>query len=691
MLAAPGGKIYAATGPNGQVWSVDAQGKGQKLFEGKDLCKNMQCLAASRNGAVYAGSDDKGLVVAIDPAKKTSRVLLTAPEKEVSAIVAAADGNVYVATSDSSKGGEAGGESAEPGPRPPQSMPTITITPGTISTKPTTKPAPDAAPASSPASAASGDGEEPSTAAGPTPGPGGATPPAASRGPHPAAPGGPSGETAAEGTLGLEGPGNAVYRIAPDGLVRPVIRRPVSIYAMIQQGDELLLGTGASGQIIAVKTSGDESTIAADTEASQITCLLTGEGGGVYFGSANKGSVGLMASQTAKTGTYVSKPIDAQQIAKWGTIRVRAEVPEKATLTVATRTGNLGEARDDTWSAWSAEIPVTGDFMRIASPAGRFMEYRLTFAAGNASPRATDIRVIYQVGNLAPEIASLTVTPSAAEEGGPGTPPSAGPSAPPGAPGGAKPAETAVPTVPQYFRAIVVQATDPNSDTLSYTFEYRPLGAKNWIKVADKLDKPQYTWDSRTVSDGTYEFRVTVSDLPSNPPALALTATKVSTPVVVNNTPPTVKELAAKVAGGVVSVSGLAASAGSRIASIYYSVDSATDWTMILPEGGICDSDKEKFSFEAQGPQGRLPPPDRQGHRLPGQYWIRNGDGGKTVARNMERSPYGSRRRAGAESGAVAVQPQLTASSRVVAIAWDCETCGRQRRPPRDRPELHKG
>ncbi len=155
-----------------------------------------------------------------------------------------------------------------------------------------------------------------------------------------------------------------------------------------------------------------------------------------------------------------------------------------------------------------------------------------------------------------------------------------------------------MPTVPQYFRAIVVQATDPNSDTLSYTFEYRPLGAKNWIKVADKLDKPQYTWDSRTVSDGTYEFRVTVSDLPSNPPALALTATKVSTPVVVNNTPPTVKELAAKVAGGVVSVSGLAASAGSRIASIYYSVDSATDWTMILPEGGICDSDKEKFSFE---------------------------------------------------------------------------------------------
>ncbi len=60
MLAAPGGKIYAATGPNGQVWSVDAQGKGQKLFEGKDLCKNMQCLAASRDGCATPGATTRG-------------------------------------------------------------------------------------------------------------------------------------------------------------------------------------------------------------------------------------------------------------------------------------------------------------------------------------------------------------------------------------------------------------------------------------------------------------------------------------------------------------------------------------------------------------------------------------------------------------------------------------------------------
>jgi sugar lactone lactonase YvrE len=597
MVAGPQGKLFAATGPKGQVWSIDAQGKGEKLFEAKDLAKNILCLAQGPDGTLYAGTDEHGLVVAIDPAKKTSRVLLSAPEKEISSIVPLADGNVYVATSDSAKAApETSGEAAEPGEHHgPQTMPTVNVMPNNAASKPAPKLAPVV---KTPASAAAEDGETNEPGEGPSavaPAKGGNSPAGSPpRGPHGAgAPQGGPGEAEGSGP-GLEGPGNAVYRIAPDGLVRPLIRRPVSIYAMLQQGDELLLATGPSGQIIAVKLSGDESTIVADTDASQITCLAPGEGGKVYFGTANKGSVGQMSSVFAKTGTFVSKTIDAQQIAKWGTICVRATVPEKAKLTLATRTGNLAEPKDNTWSAWSDEIPVTGDFLRVTSPAGRFLQYRLTFTAGVDTPRASDVRVIYQVGNLAPEIAAIAITPTAtAEEGG-------GPPAPaPAGPGGPRPApEAAAPAGPLYFRSIAIQAADPNGDQLAFTIEYRQVGTDNWIKVADKLDKPAYSWDSRTVSDGTYEFRVTASDSPSNPPATALTASKVSTPVVVDNTPPVVKELAARVAGNKVFAGGLAVDSGSRIAAIHYSLDSATEWIMILPEGGICDSDKEKFSFD---------------------------------------------------------------------------------------------
>ena len=36
----------------------------------------------------------------------------------------------------------------------------------------------------------------------------------------------------------------------------------------------------------------------------------------------------------------------------------------------------------------------------------------------------------------------------------------------------------------------------------------------------------------------------------------------------------------------------------SRIVAIHYSVDSADEWTALLSDDGICDSQKEQFSFE---------------------------------------------------------------------------------------------
>ena len=38
--------------------------------------------------------------------------------------------------------------------------------------------------------------------------------------------------------------------------------------------------------------------------------------------------------------------------------------------------------------------------------------------------------------------------------------------------------------------------------------------------------------------------------------------------------------------------------AASRIASIHYSLDSATEWTTVLPDSGLCDSESEVFTLE---------------------------------------------------------------------------------------------
>jgi len=627
------GTWYAATGPEGKVYAVDKGGKGRVVYHADKLARNILCLAAEA-GKLYAGTDEDGLVIEIDPKAGKGRVLFDAPEKEIAAIAVTEAGEVLAATSDASRA-SADGAAAPEGdrkgkaemPRPPTTRP-ASAAPATRPARtpeagkaPATRPAGQAGRDSPPAGggAVSADGQAKAPAAGDNAGAmsaGGeqlrkidelialAEARRRSRGSSslPAV-GAPAGAPAAApprvvrvvrvpsapaeaaapsgGPAGPGGPGNAVYRIRPDGLVETVFRRPVTILAMLREGRRLLLGTGNGGGLYEVAIDGDEVAMLADTDAKQVTALAAGDDGAVLFATANKGAVARLEKDLAAGGTFESDVLDARQPARWGTIQASAAVAG-GKVTVATRSGNVAEPDEKTWSSWSKEMPLDGGFLSVGSPAGRFLQYRLTFrAGGDVSPAVRAVRVIYQVGNLAPEVASVAVAAS-----------------PKGLERGGSPAEQA--TASLAWRIIQIKASDENGDALRCTVAFRELGADKWVVITDKLTVPVFAWDTRTVGDGTYELRVTASDEPSNPPSAALSASRISDPVVVDNTSPTVPDLQARQAGAVVKVTGRAADAGSRVVSIQYAVDSQDDWTEVLPADGICDSDSEKFSFEVK-------------------------------------------------------------------------------------------
>jgi len=610
ILRGAAGKLYVATGPKARVYVIDG-GVGEVLYEATPAqAKNILCLVLDTDGTLYAGTDTTGLVVHIDPVKKTGRVVLSATEKEVSALVLDGKGGLYAATSDASR---AAGESAARGPGGaafggPAVRGVAVPTGGAVG--------PTSAPATMPASAPAGElTSAPTTvptsmpAGGPgamtapvgVPGPvvavaqpavpAQAVPPTPAPAPRPAAlPVGLRGPVGPATSPSVDGPGNAVYYIDPDGLVRAIFRYPVSMYAMIRVGDALVLGTGNNGQIFRIDLVRDEIVMLANAESSQITALAV-SGGEVVFGTSNKGAVGVIGATHAKTGTFTSKAIDAQQIARWGTVRVRAAGPENTGVTISTRTGNVAEPDDATWSEWSEPAEAKNGFIKIANPAGRFFQYRLAFAGdGTATPAAGDVRVVYQVGNLAPVISAVQIV--GGESGPAGGPQAGGPPRP--MPGAGDASPTAV-------RGIAIQASDPNGDTLVYKIEVREAGTDEWVTIAEKLDKPVYVWDTNTVGDGDYELRVTASDAPANPPDQALTAVKVTKTVRVDNTPPVVKDLAAQVVeggDGAVSIqaSGVAVDA-SRIAAIHYSLNSATDWVAVSPDSGLCADTEESFAF----------------------------------------------------------------------------------------------
>jgi hypothetical protein len=95
------------------------------------------------------------------------------------------------------------------------------------------------------------------------------------------------------------------------------------------------------------------------------------------------------------------------------------------------------------------------------------------------------------------------------------------------------------------------------------------------------------------LADGKYYFRVTASDLPSNPSSTAKEAELVSSPVLVDNTPPLVTAGKPIMTGDSIEVTFDAADAVSPLRRAEYSVD-AGNWIPAEASDGIFDSLKER-------------------------------------------------------------------------------------------------
>ena len=622
----PDGKdAYVATGP-AAVYRINPGGRAKRLYEAGDLADNVLCLTRSAVAAdrLIAGTDKNGLVVEIDTRRGRGRVILDADEKEVAAVLSDEEGGVYVATADAAKASPDGatapnaarnGKSASaPTPAPRRTAP---APPAETDSQDRPAPAPagddeaaqpaeednpaDAGAAEQDNGKQAAEGDKKSDARGQgrrrarRPAERGTTRPATR-------PARAADKTAARARAAQAEPrngpaprqvaalaarrqaararaaaadgqkGNAVYYIQPDGLVQVVFRRPVTLLAMTRQDDRLILGTGNGGTVYAVGLSGEPVIALADTEAKQVTALAGGAGGSLVLGTANRGGVAVLSKDRRRRGSYVSKVLDAKQVAQWGTVKLRVNAPAGTQVTLATRSGMVAEPDERTWSDWTGELPAGEEYLRIAAPAGRYLQYRLTLSAAKADgPTVEGVQVIYQLGNLPPQVLALQVQP---------------------APAGANKAEG-----PLVMRVGQAKAQDVNGDTLSYSVQLRQVGHGRWIEIFEKLPEPKFSWDTRTVADGLYELRFVASDAPSNPAESALSAARISEPILVDNTRPEVQRFDARRDGRTVKVTARAVDAASRILAISYAVDSQTDWQAVLPADGIADSARERFSF----------------------------------------------------------------------------------------------
>lgn len=356
-----------------------------------------------------------------------------------------------------------------------------------------------------------------------------------------------------------------VYRINEDGFVTSVFSETAVFFCLAEEDKKLLVGTGSDAQLFAVDPASEQQAIIyKDEQASQITALTVARGE-VYLGTANPAKLIKLGTGLAREGTYTSDLIDAKQPAKWGKLQLDADIPKGCKALIACRSGNVKDVNDPTFSEWTELVEVT-EPAQLHCPLGRFCQYKLVLQSedANKSPLIREVAVASSVPNLAPKVKSVSVDRIAQKQG--------------------------------VFK-ISYKAEDDNEDELIYKIDFRKVGRTNWIELEDELKEDSFEWDGKTVEDGRYEVRVTASDERGNTTATKLTGSRISEPVVVDNTGPAIAKHAIEQDDKTITLRLQVADEFSVIGKLDYTVDSNAEWINDVPDDQVYDTTEEDFTI----------------------------------------------------------------------------------------------
>ena len=537
-LAFAGPDLYVATGLPGEIHKVKKDGQGSPVHTTPDA--HVRALYVDSSGRVWAGTAGSGLVLRIDKTGRVSTVY-DSSKPEITAIAGDASGRVWVA---------AGSADMSSSSSEPISVP---VSP------------PSKSPRSSPTDDDSGAKAEVTVSV--------STPRlATSRGSS-------HGGYSSEVLLFDEGEPPRVVWSAPEDVVFDLARD--------ESGPGVVAATGPRGKLYQLIPDG--AALLRTFDERQVTFVAGPD-------------VGLNASTAlyrrrpgSFVGEYVSPVKDTGRTSRFGAFRWEGDAPSGSKVEFAFRSGD-SSTPDATWSGWS-NWEGAARSLPISAPDARFVQWRLRVESdGNATPRIRRTEVAYRNRNAAPVVESVSALDpaeiltrssssgsnvyeaSAPDEKGIFT--SLDESKSEGSPRK---------LYRKGYRTIQWKATDPDNDTLTFDVEFRPASGTKWLVLRRDVRENSYSFDSTSLPDGEYIFRVTASDGEPNP-GEGKTTSRESSPVRVDNTPPVIREVSRQT--DVLEIE--ASDAASPISEAEYSLD-AHKWTRVEAQDGLSDSPRETY------------------------------------------------------------------------------------------------
>ena len=581
-------RLYMATGGEGKIYTVDASGEGRVFAETKQ--RHVVSLALDAEGRLLAGADPNGIIYRIDSNGRLF-ALHDSDQPEIRSLQVAPNGDIYAAAM-------GGGVS-----RIMQSVSSFASVSANVS--------------------AAGQ-------------PGGPAPPQAPAG---AAITSPPTTGAAQPVITYSGmERSALLRLRPgQGVEKLWSSNEENILAVGVTGrgnsgsegepsaaPQVFFATDRRGRIYRLgnRRLGDrrETSLVTESGREQVTQLAP-DAKGLLVASAHTAGLSRLENQSRAAGTYQSAIHDAKTLSRWGRLTWEGEAVGPERLKISTRSGNSA-VPDESWSGWSEAAEseggsggagtFSGD---VKSPPARYIQWRAFLESKNDStPLLRRVSLAYLPRNSPPRVSGLQVETAleegaAASAGSPATSVSSAPktdaaySITVSASGSATPAQAAGATitslggVPKRGMKISWKAEDPDGDKLTAAVAFRETGGSVWKTIKRDIEAAHVSLDGETLADGTYRFRVVVSDRAGNPPGDAREAEQISEPVLIDHTPPRLRIVKA---GGRESVTFEAVDEASALAAAEYAVD-AGKWIPIYSMDGILDSRRESFAIPLEG------------------------------------------------------------------------------------------
>ncbi len=345
--------------------------------------------------------------------------------------------------------------------------------------------------------------------------------------------------------------------------------------------------------------------------------MARADGDRLLLGGTSDARVVRVGPGAAKSGSYLTPPVDARNVADWGRLTWDATLPPGTRLALQVRSGNTSEP-DETWSEWKPLRARSGEQGAMPGvPASRWLQARfdLTSRQG-ASPTLSRVEVFFRPRNRAPEITALTVEPAGTVW----------------APGPTQASNRLGPLVaddPVARRAVARlragrrngpirkgyepgartfhwTASDPDDDRLTFVLDLRMEGATHWFPLSVDLEESYHSSDARSLPDGLYRARIRASDEADNPDGGGLTAEAISDAFLIDNTRPAVGGLEIEAVDGGHRVAFVATDPGGTIASVEVAMDGGA-WQAVDPVDGVADSEEERYRLAVSRPAGAGP------------------------------------------------------------------------------------